>query len=1145
MIKRLFCDKWEFAETSLGTEYDKVSGWRAVDLPHDWLIYDVNALYRDSTGWYRRKLHHKDDGLRTILRFDGVYMDCRVYVNGECVCGHINGYTTFDADITEHLSAGENLIAVRVDHRSPNSRWYSGAGIYRNVWLCRCAETHILSDGVYVSADTDGNVTVTVEAERPAGQPIDELTLRTAVLDGDKVLAEREYYLTAADSSLIPAHLTRSGCKYSVNEQNLTVSTPELWSPEHPKLYTLLAEIKRCGDVVDSVRVRFGFRSAEFTTDRGFFLNGKNIKLHGCCEHHDLGALGTAVNKAALRRKLLKLRSMGCNAIRTTHNPPAPELMELTDEMGFFVLSEFTDVWKISKTEYDYARHWDKCFREDIASWVRRDRNCPSVIAWSSGNEIPDTGADESGQETASLMRSLVRQHDPRGNGGITIGSNQMRSENGRKCADILKLAGYNYSEELYAEHHAAHPDWCIYGSETSSILSSRGVYHAPLSEAILEEDDGQCSGLGNSRPIWAAKNWEYCIIPERDLDYCSGQFIWSGFDYIGETYPYKTKNCYYGQFDTAGFPKDGVYVFRSAWIPHEVRPMVHIFGNWQGTEGELIDVRVISNAPNVELYLGGELVKKQHFDRRNGKELFLDVRIPYQREVLTAVARDEDGSETARDEQRPFGDAVLLEAVPDKTELLADGRDMIFIEMAAYDKVGVFCANANDRVTVEVSGEGRLVGLDNGDSTDFEQYKGVSRRLFSGRLLAMIAAKQTAGDITVKLTSPTLGEKQLSLKAVPAALTEGVSCSEENMPRKCICGDISRDIPVRAIEFVGERLFTPERRVIRLETLLYPANAVYRDIEYKLVCANGLPCSSAVIKESDEHGVTVECLGDGGFYLKARCGNGGEYGVMAAVSLAGEGLGTADLDAYTLIEGGRYTLSGGEVINGIEHGARLGREGGYIGFERVDLGTLGSDSITLPIFALTGSAISLRIYDGTPENGELLGEYTYCKPSEWLVYQPETYRLPGVLRGVHTISIAADAGLDIGGIMFGRRVKERTEIFASDCVSIHGDSFTKTSDAITGIGNNVIVSFGEFDFGSCPPSRIVINGRTDLPQNSIELMTEGDTERRIECRFAGGSDYGEQAFPVSGISGRVRVSLVFLPGCCFDLKSFRFEYDS
>lgn len=301
------------------------------------------------------------------------------------------------------------------------------------------------------------------------------------------------------------------------------------------------------------------------------------MKLHGSCEHHDNGCLGAVSNRAAILRRFRKLREMGVNAIRTSHNMPAQEFMELADEFGMLILSEGFDMWERSKTDYDYARFFDEWVEKDVASWVRRDRNHPSIIGWSIGNEIFDTHADERGQEVTSLLRRLVKLHDPQGNGYVTFGSNYMQWENGQKCADILKLAGYNYGERLYNEHHEAHPDWAIYGSETASVVQSRGIYHFPLSQTVLADDDEQCSSIGNSCTGWGAKNTEECIIKDRDAEFCAGQFIWSGFDYIGEPTPYSTKNSYFGQYDTAGFPKDSAYVFRAEWTDYKKAPFVHI----------------------------------------------------------------------------------------------------------------------------------------------------------------------------------------------------------------------------------------------------------------------------------------------------------------------------------------------------------------------------------------------------------------------------------------------------------------------------------------------------------------------------------------------------------------------------------------
>ncbi len=1135
MTRKLFCDKWEFSLCPIDTEYDSASGWKRVDLPHDWLIYDTKDLYKTSTGWYRRTYVHKNDGLRTALRFEGVYMDSRVYVNGVQAFEWKNGYTTFDADITDCLHEGENVIAVRVDHRAPNSRWYSGAGIYRNVWLCRYPDIHIMPDGVYISADR--NVTVTVETERPGDVTVDGLAVRTAVLEGGKVLAETESPLTAADSSLL-APLAREGCKYAVNTQTLTVDGALRWDIDCPKLYECLTELKKDGEVIDSQITKFGFRDILFTENSGFFLNGRQVKIHGVCEHHDLGALGAAVNKNALRRKLKKLRTMGVNAIRTSHNPAAVELFELADEMGFLVLSEFTDVWEIPKTEYDYVRFAKEWRERDIASWVRRDRSHPCVFAWSIGNEIPDTGADEHGQELTTLMKRLVRLHDPRRNGYVTIGSNQMRTENGQKCADILKIAGYNYAEELYKKDHEKYPDRCIYGSETSSVVTSRGIYHFPLEQSDLGNDDGQCSALGNGSPIWAAKSWEACIIPDRDAEYCAGQFIWTGFDYIGEPTPYDSKNSFFGQFDTAGFEKDGAYVFRGAWTDSCTEPFVHIFPHWDFSEGEVIDIRVASNLAKVGLYLNEKLIKEQEFDRAHGKELLMNVKLPYEKGRLLAKGCDETGKERARDHRQSFGDTHHIIGEPDKSELRADGRDLIFVEISAYDEDNEFVANASDRVNVEVTGAGRLIGLDNGDSQDFEQYKGISRRLFSGKLLAIIAAKDKPGDINVSISSPSAIGMELTLKAVPAEVPEGVSCIEENSG-----SFITDDIPVRKIELISEsRTFTPERRTMRFSTVLHPANASYSDMTYRLTSANGIDTKLAKITDADSSGVTVECISDGEFYLRALCRNGTDrVKLMSAVKLTGKGLGSAFHDPYSLIESGLCSLTGGDVKNGIDHGMRTGIGGGWFGIENIDFGDVGTDTVTIPVFTEREDEIRIRLYDGTPEKGELIGDFGYCRPSKWLEYQAETYRLTKTLRGVHTISAAADVKADIKGFLFEKRYKETSEIPAVSRESIYGDKYTVEQDAVTGIGNNVILGFGEFDFTAHKPDKIIITGRTRLAVNSIQVILDGEHGGRFVCEFAGSEGYVPREFPMTGISGRVKVSFVFLPGCDFDFRSFMF----
>ena len=1145
-VKKLLCDKWEFAKTPFGTEYSESLDWKAVDIPHDWLIFNTNDLYETSTGWYRRSLDVSMTEERLYLRFEGVYMDCTVYVNGKTAGEWKYGYSTFEFDITDLLTEGGNLIAVRVDHKEPNSRWYSGAGIYRRVWLKASPQCRLISDGVYISADTCGSVTVTTETERPQNVPVFELSVRNIILDGEREIARIERSCCAFDRSSMPETVIRDGFSYSANTDLLNVAEPRLWDIDSPVLYTCVTELLRNGEVIDREENRFGFRKAEFTTDKGFFLNGRHVRLHGSCEHHDLGALGAAVNQAAIRRKLEKLREMGVNAIRTSHNMPAVEFMELADEMGFLVLSEAFDMWEMPKTEFDYARFFREWVSRDVASWVRRDRNHPSIIGWSIGNEIYDTHAGERGQEITSLLYRLVREHDPRCNGYVTMGSNFMQGENAQKCADILKLIGYNYAERLYEEHHKQHPDWMIYGSETASVIQSRGIYHFPLSQPVLADDDEQCSSLGNCCTGWGAKNSEACIIADRDAEFCAGQFIWTGFDYIGEPTPYSTKNSYFGQYDTAGFPKDSAFVFRAEWTDYRESPFVHIFPCWDFNEGQEIDVRVTSNAPKVKLFFGDEEMGEKDIDHIRGTSLTLDTVIKYKKGVLTAIAYDEKGNEIARDRAASFGDTAELRLSPDKREMNADGKDLIFIDISAYDKAGNFVANANNRAIVTVSGAGRLVGLDNGDSTDYDQYKGTSRRLFSGKLLAIIAAKTTPGDIFVRVSSPSLPDSGITLKAVSAKAEEGISASEENSPRP-ICGEnAERDIPVRKIELSGEfDSFTADRREMKFSVKAFPENSTYAgDIEYRITTVLGIESNLGEILSSDGNSVTVRCNGDGEFYLRALCKNGTDkYHIISVKKLSGEGIGAATFNPYELVLGGLFTISEGNVGNGIQHGASFSGGRSWFGFENVDFGKLGSDTVTVPIFANTSSPVEIKFYDGIPgEGGELIGDFSYHKKSIWLTYIPETYKLSKVLKGIHTLVIESSNGYDVQGFFFEKKQKEFSEISAADNDNIYGDKFTVCEDAVTGIGNNVLLEFGEFDFGDTPPSAIVITGRSELPLNSINIIFGGESEKRVIAEFTRSGEYAEQRFPLENIGGKCAVSFAFLPGSDFDFKSFRFE---
>ena len=544
-------------------------------------------------------------------------------------------------------------------------------------------------------------------------------------------------------------------------------------------------------------------------------------------------------------------------------------------------------------------------------------------------------------------------------------------------------------------------------------------------------------------------------------------------------------------------------------------------------------------------LFLDGEKIAEESFDRACGDRITLDTKIVCRRCTLLAVAYSEDGRELAREEKRPFGDAVKIYAEADRTEVPADSDELVFIEISALDREGVAVENANDRIFVSVSGAGRLIGLDNGDSTDYEQYKGTSRRLFSGKLLAVIAPCKDAGEIRVSLTSPSLEPLDITLTAAEGA-PQGLAGNTANAHSPADCPDELRDIPVRKIELSPERReLDPEHRSVRLKTVCRPANAAYSDeIEYRVTTVTGIDSTRAAVTERDAGGVTLEARGDGEFYLRAVCRNGTDKcRLISAVRFTASGLGSSMNDPYCEIAGGLHTLQGGDVTVGLVHGAGFGIGGGWIGFENVDLGMAGSDTFTVALWSNSNTPVTLRVYDGTPADGTLLGEYEYALKPIWQQYQSMTYRLPCVLRGVHTISFGSDFRYDLGSFVFEKRAKETSELPASSALDIYGDSFTIEGGYVTGIGNNVTLEYGEFDFGKKAPAKLFIKGRSELAKNSIHIIFAGkESEKRILCEFAGAADYTERSFALEGITGRQTVKLAFLPGSCFDLASIRFE---
>lgn len=1142
--KILFNSGWEFAKSKLEEININDLKFEPVDIPHDWLIYNTLDLYENSIGWYRKKLKYSKEEKQVLLYFDGVYMNSSIYVNDQFIREWKNGYSSFEYEITEALVDGENEILVKVIHESPNSRWYSGAGIYRNVWLKTRDKNHIVTDGIYVTTKENNNGwEVEIDTELTI---VGEAKLSHILMYKDSVITE------------VSEELYKINQEIAISKQKLLVEKPRLWDIENPNLYKLVTELyiveenkelKKEFIRIETIEQNIGFRKIILDPNEGFKLNGKKLKLNGVCEHHDLGALGAAFNKTALKRRFDILKEMGVNAIRTAHNMPAPELMELADEMGILILSEAFDMWERSKTPYDYARFFKDWALRDVESWIKRDRNHPSLLMWSIGNEIYDTHADERGQEITQMLMDYVRRYDPKENAKITIGSNFMPWENAQKCADIVKVAGYNYAEKYYKKHHEEHPDWIIYGSETASVVQSRGIYHFPFEKSILADDDQQCSVLGNSSTSWGAKSAEACIIAERDTPFSLGQFIWTGFDYIGEPTPYHTKNSYFGQIDTATFKKDSYYIYQAEWTDYKVKPMVHIFPYWDFNIGQIIDVRVCSNAPKIELYLNEKLIESFNINHEHGTNLVGWWKLPYEPCEIKAIAYDETGKIIATDVKRSFGDAKKICLNADKQKLIANGTDLIFIEITMKDKEGNIVENASNRVTVEVTGAGRLIGLDNGDSTDYDQYKGKSRRLFSGKLMAIIGAGLNSGKIKMEVSSVGLESHTIEFEAVKAEdLTEGISAVfMENKEMPCIMGNVE-EIPVRKLEIISSsgQLFDENKRELNVKAIIYPKDTSYKEVEWSVVNDVGIASNIAKIKTCGNE-AKITALGDGEFRVRCTSKNGSDnIKIISELEFKAVGLGSAYKDPYEFISAGLYDYSKGEVGNGNERGVATSRDGEtQVGFREIDFGAYGSDTITIPIFALSSEEYSLQIWQGMPEEEKstLLADVIYQKESKWNVYQEETYHLAKRLKGITSICFVLHSKVHIKGFYFERKNKAFEQNMVIECNHIYGDTFEIKENSVEGIGNNVSLEFEDMGFNTDGATKLVIYGRSSIDKNTIHIqISNKEVQEKQIVEFTQSNGYEEQVFKVKKITGIQKITFIFLPGCNFDFGWFQFK---
>lgn len=1127
----LFNDGWQFCLCDIGTELSALPGrhWYDVELPHDWLINDTSKLYETGEGWYRRSLPCSAEQLsgRVLLNFDGVYMNSTLFVNGKEVGSWTYGYSAFEHDITDFLHEGENELLLRVSHQSPNTRWYSGAGIFRDVMLKLRPAAYIGTNGVYIHSAPQPEGGWTTEVETDVVGEASDIRMLLEVFD-------------PAGASMggygLEAHFDGGHEKFTASFNS---TDPELWSVDDPMLYTLKISLYSGSELLDCVNETFGYRTAEFYPDRGFLLNGEPVKLHGVCMHHDLGALGSALNEAALARQLRIMKEMGVNAIRTSHNMPARQLVQLCDEMGLLVDSEAFDMWEKPKTEFDNHRFFTEHAERDVRSWIERDRNHPCIIMWSIGNEINDT-IDPHGLDITKRLYEYVLKYDPKGNAAPTIGSNYMGNENAQKCSDVVKLAGYNYSEYLYDEHHAKYPGWVIYGSETASAVRSRGIYRFPAELPLLTGEDCQCSSLDNSVVGWgssAMKSWRL----DRDCPFCCGQFIWTGFDYIGEPTPYNTKNSYFGIVDTAGFPKDIYYFYQSVWVSPEQKKVLHIVPSyWDFIPGQEIDVLIYSNARDVELFLNGKSIGSHVMELETSQDMRAHFKVPFEPGVLRVVGHFADGSECSEVLHTPSDPAAVV-MTSDKETLLADGRDIAFVEISTVDVNGIPVGNARNRIRVEVSGAGRLVGLDNGDSTDYDSYKGDNRRLFSGKLLAMIESTLEPGEITVRAYSEGLENAELRLVSENCGEVSGVSVVTENK-FPAVCRAYTGEVPARLLlPEVDVNSFDPERRSAEIRAKLLPENCTYDDISWSVVRRNGVESNLAQVEGSGRSAV-VTAKGDGEFFVRAMVHNGAEHPqVIADIPFTAEGLGAAVRDAYSFISAS--TLDSSNVpTNIIEDGALSNFDGRTVmTYSDIDFGKTGSQIISLSVG--TCFDMPVEVWEGTPDDGKLICRVDFGNNGHWCGFAGQDFALAERLTGVRTISVVIDSRVIFGGFSFVPIERAYDTNWVGEADSVYGDDYRIDGRRVADIGNNVIINYEGLDFGEGGSEALIISGETGNPMNQIQLRytPAGGAQKTVLLEFQ--QDGGrEQRFDIPKLSGVNDVSFVFMPGSRFDFDWFRFE---
>ncbi|MBO5717678.1 MAG: DUF4982 domain-containing protein [Alistipes sp.] len=800
---------WRFTRTD-SEEYSRVGyddgKWQQVRVPHDWAIYGPFSINNDrqnvaitqdgqkeamehagrtgglpfvGVGWYRLSFEVPDfaPGKRAVLLFDGAMSQARIYVNGQEVGFWPYGYNSFHFDITDYVKEGAtNELAVRLENETDSSRWYPGAGIYRNVHLIVTEDVHIPVWGTQLTTPV-------------VSKDIARVELRTEVVCPEEIADQMLRLVTEIRdrSGNVVARAEDSLSRYHANcfEQVFDVEHPELWSVESPVLYTAVSKLYVGDTLKDEYTTRFGIRTIEIIPEKGMFINGQMTKFKGVCNHHDLGPLGAAVNDAAIRRQIRILKDMGCNAIRTSHNMPAPELVEACDEMGMLLMLETFDEWQTPKVKNGYHKYFDEWAERDLVNLIRHFRNNPSVVMWCIGNEVPDQGDKLNGPKLSRWLQDICHREDP--TRPVTQGMDQPHNVVYNNMAAVMDVAGFNYRPHLYGNNYYHLPQQIILGSETASTVSSRGVYKFPVERrSMAKYEDHQASSYDVEHCGWSnlpEDDWMW----HEDYDCCIGEFVWTGFDYLGEPTPYysdwPSHSSLFGIVDLAGLPKDRYYLYRSHWNKEEETLHILPHWTWPGREGEVTPVFVYTNYPSAELFVNGvsqgvrtkdssitiedtmnpeaeEALKRQERYRL----MWMDVK--YEPGTVKVVAYNEAGEAVAEQEIRTAGAPHHIELSVDRATIKADGRDLAFVTVSVVDKDGNLCPMADNQITYTVKGAGRYRAGANGDPTSLELFHEPRMRVFSGMMTAIVESSESAGTITLTAKAKGLKSATITIKS-------------------------------------------------------------------------------------------------------------------------------------------------------------------------------------------------------------------------------------------------------------------------------------------------------------------------------------------------------------------------------------------